>query len=324
MGYENAFEIAGKTLNDVILEIEKVIIGKRNIIELLMICLAARGHILIEDMPGVGKTTIALALAKSSNLEYKRIQFTPDTMPSDITGFNIYNREKNEFEYKAGIAVCNLLLADEINRTVPKTQSSLLEVMEEGVVTVDGVAHIVPKPFMVIATQNPTGFVGTHTLPEAQLDRFLMKVSIGYPSIDEEFAIISDRQNQNPLDTVKSIITKGDIENIQNVCGEVFLDDSIKRYIVNIVAETRNNKQIKFGASPRASIALMRTSQATALLKGREYVIPEDVVSVASHVLSHRIMLNSELRFEKVSSSSLISQLIQKVMPPYYNKKGRI
>lgn len=324
MEYEDTFEMASKTLNNVILEIEKVIIGKRNIIELLMICLAARGHILIEDMPGVGKTTIALALAKASNLEYKRIQFTPDTMPSDITGFNMYNREKNEFEYKAGMAVCNLLLADEINRTVPKTQSSLLEVMEEGVVTVDGVAHIVPKPFMVIATQNPIGFVGTHTLPEAQLDRFLMKVSIGYPSIDEEFAIISDRQNQNPLDIVKNIITKSDIENLQNVCGEVFLDDSIKKYIVNIVVETRNNKQIKFGASPRASIALMRTSQAAALLKGREYVIPEDVVSVATHVLSHRIILNSELRFEKISSSSLISQLIQKVMPPYYNKRGRV
>lgn len=324
MEYENTFEMASKTLNNVILEIEKVIIGKRNIIELLMICLAARGHILIEDMPGVGKTTIALALAKASNLEYKRIQFTPDTMPSDITGFNMYNREKNEFEYKAGMAICNLLLADEINRTVPKTQSSLLEVMEEGVVTVDGVAHIVPKPFMVIATQNPIGFVGTHTLPEAQLDRFLMKVSIGYPSIDEEFAIISDRQNQNPLDIVKNIITKSDIENVQNICGEVFLDDSIKKYIVNIVAETRNNKQIKFGASPRASIALMRTSQAAALLKGREYVIPEDVVSVATHVLSHRIILNSELRFEKISPISLISQLIQKVMPPYYNKRGRV
>lgn len=321
---KNAFNMASNALNNIIFEIEKVIIGKRNIIELLMICLASGGHILIEDMPGVGKTTIALALAKASNLEYKRMQFTPDTMPSDITGFNMYNREKNEFEYKTGVAICNLLLADEINRTIPKTQSSLLEVMEEGIVTVDGIAHIVPKPFMVIATQNPIGFVGTHTLPEAQLDRFLIKISMGYPSIEEEIAIISNRQTENPLNTVKNVVTKIDIENIQNVCKEVFLDDSIKKYIVDIVNKTRNHNNIRFGASPRASLALMKTSQASALLSGRDYVIPEDVVKMASHVLSHRVILNSQLMFEKNAMDILISDIIKTIISPYYNKRGRV
>lgn len=310
-------------LNNVIEEIQKAIVGKRNIIELLIMCLIAEGHILIEDIPGVGKTTIALSLSKATNLEYKRIQFNPDTMPSDITGFNMYNRQKNTFEYKQGVAICNLLLADEINRTVPKTQSSLLEAMEEGKVTVDGVTHIIPKPFIVIATQNPANFIGTHALPEAQLDRFLMKISLGYPSIEEEIEIISNRQLENPLDLIKSVITKEDILNIQSICKQIFLDESIKRYIVNIVSSTRKCEQIKFGASPRASIALMKSAQACAILNNRNYVIPEDVAKVGVHVLSHRITVNSDIRLEKVSAETLIYNLIKSITPPYYNKKGR-
>lgn len=318
------FRQAGDMIDRVIFEIEKVIIGKREIVELLTICMAAGGHILIEDIPGVGKTTIAIALSKASNLEYKRVQFTPDTMPSDITGFNMYNREKNEFEYRAGVTLCNLLLADEINRAVPKTQSSLLEIMEEGSVTVDGITHFAQKPFMVIATQNPIGFIGTHTLPEAQLDRFLMKVSVGYPSVDEEIEIISNRQIENPLDSLNGIIGRENILNIQNICKEVFLDESIKRYIVNIVSKTRQHNQIKLGASPRASIALMRCSQASALLEKRDYVIPEDVAKMAVYVLSHRIVLNSEMKFERISVEDVIHQLIKDISIPYFSKKGRI
>lgn len=310
-------------LNNVIEEMKKAIVGKRDIIELLMICLAAGGHMLIEDIPGVGKTTLALALSKATNLEYKRMQFTPDTMPSDITGFNMYNRQTNEFEYRQGVAICNLLLADEINRTIPKTQSSLLEAMEEGKVTVDGIIHIIPKPFMVIATQNPSGFIGTHALPEAQLDRFLMKVSLGYPTIDEEIEIISSRQLKNPLESISNVITKEDILNIQSVCRQVFLDESIKRYIVDIVSRTRNFDKIKFGASPRASIALMKSAQACAVINNRNYVIPEDVVKVGIYVLSHRIIVNSDIRTENISAETLIHNIIKSVQPPYYNKKGR-
>lgn len=318
------FEFAAKILENIIYEIEKVIIGKHDVIELLMVCLAARGHILIEDMPGVGKTTIALALSKATNFEYRRIQFTPDTMPSDITGFNMYNREKNEFQYIKGVAMCNLLLADEINRTVPKTQSSLLEIMEEGFVTVDGVSHKIPEPFIVIATQNPIGFIGTHTLPEAQLDRFLIKISIGYPSVEEEVSILSNRQIENPLDLINTVATLNEIIEIQLICKHVFLDDSIKRYIVDIISKTRNHNLIKFGASPRASLSLMRTAQAYAVLNGRDYVIPEDVAKMAKPVLIHRIVLNSEAKLEKISSDNLINQIVESVMPPYYNKKGRI
>lgn len=324
MEHNLSFNTATTILNSIISEIQKVIIGKRNIAEMLMISLAAGGHILIEDMPGVGKTTIALALSKATNLEYKRIQFTPDTMPSDITGFNMYNRETNKFEYIEGVAICNLLLADEINRTVPKTQSSLLEVMEEGIVTVDGIAHTVPKPFMVIATQNPIGFIGTHTLPEAQLDRFLMKISMGYPSIEEEIQIITNRQLENPMDKIKSVAIKSDIEQIQMLCKDIFLDESIKKYIVNIVSQTRNHKFIKFGASPRASISLMKASQASALLNGRDYVIPEDISKIVTSILSHRIILSSEVRLEKISADELVSQIVLSTNIPYYNKKGRI
>jgi len=320
---EFSYYNASNCLNNVMEEMEKVIVGKRDVIQLLMICLTAGGHILIEDMPGVGKTTLALALSKAANLEYKRIQFTPDTMPSDITGFNIYNRQTNEFEYRQGAAICNLLLADEINRTVAKTQSSLLEAMEEGKVTIDGVTHIIPTPFIVIATQNPYGFIGTHALPEAQLDRFLMKISLGYPTIDEEIEIISARQLKNPLELVKNVITKDDILNIQSVCRQVYLDESIKRYIVNIVSSTRNSDKIKFGASPRASIALMKSSQACAVINNRNYVIPEDVAKVAVYVLSHRITANSDIRADDISNEVLIQNIVKSTHIPYYSKKGR-
>jgi len=291
------------------------------VIRMTIVALLCQGHILIEDIPGVGKTTLASALSKIIGLKYKRAQFTPDVMPSDITGFSIYNKVTNELEYKEGLALCNILLADEINRTSPKTQSSLLEVMEEGTITVDGKTHQVPTPFMVIATQNPIGFVGTHPLPEAQLDRFIMRIAIGYPDAANEIQLISDRKTENPIDKIQTVITAADIIKAQNIVKNIHIDETLYKYIVELVAKTRNHQYITLGASPRASLSLMRLSQALAFLKKRDYVIPEDILNMYVPVIAHRIILKQEAKLKKINTEDILND-IKKLIAPQIMKEG--
>jgi MoxR-like ATPase len=301
-------------------EVEKVIVGKRDVVKLLLIALLSGGHVLIEDVPGVGKTTLATALSKSMGLVCKRAQFTPDIMASDITGFTMFNKEKNEFEYRQGLVMCNIFLADEINRTSPKTQSALLEAMEEQTVTIDSEIHRLPTPFMVIATQNEVGYVGTYPLPEAQLDRFLMKISMGYPTLEQEIGIITDRQLQNPITEMKSICSKDEINDIIEGVREINIESSICKYIVNLVAATRNHRALMLGASPRASLMLMRASQSCAFVSGRGYVVPEDVLRMTPHVLSHRLVLTQEAKIRKVDERDILKEIAKSVSAPFTGK----
>lgn len=261
-------------------EIEKVIVGKHREVLLLITAMLAGGHVLIEDVPGVGKTTLAAALAKAAGLDFRRAQFTPDVTASDITGFNIYNRREENFEFTPGLFMTNILLADEINRASPKTQSALLEAMEEGRVTVDGKTYILPDPFMVIATQNPSGFVGTYPLPEAQLDRFSMKLSMGYPTPDEEMRIVEERTAADPLDAVSPVAGAKLISFLRALSTDVRIDRSLYKYLVLLVSATREHRSVSLGASPRASLALKRLSQAYAFMHGRNYVVPEDISDI--------------------------------------------
>ena len=305
----------------IIEQTENIILGKQDVIKMTIISLLCQGHVLIEDVPGVGKTTLASALSKIIGLKYKRAQFTPDVMPSDITGFSIYNKVTNELEYKEGLALCNILLADEINRTSPKTQSSLLEVMEEGTITVDGKTHHVPTPFMVIATQNPIGFVGTHPLPEAQLDRFIMRISVGYPDTENEIKMVSDRKTENPIDKIKTIIKADDIITAQNIVKNIHIDDTLYKYMVELVAKTRIHQYITLGASPRASLSLMRLSQARAFLEKRDYVIPEDILNMYIPAIAHRIILKQEAKLKKVNTEDILND-IKKLIAPQILKEG--
>jgi MoxR-like ATPase len=301
-------------------EVEKVIVGKRDVVQLLLIALLSGGHVLIEDVPGVGKTTLATALGKSMGLICKRAQFTPDVMASDITGFSMFNKEKNIFEYRHGLVMCNIFLADEINRTSPKTQSALLESMEEGTVTVDSKIHKLPTPFMVIATQNEVGFVGTYPLPEAQLDRFLMKISMGYPTLEQEIGIITDRQTRNPLAAISPICSCDELNEIIAGVRTVHLEPNIYEYIVKVVAATRSHRGVMLGASPRASLMLMRASQSCAFVSGRAYVTPEDVLKMIPHVLAHRLMLTQEARIRKFGENDVLAEVAQSVPVPFVGK----
>lgn len=303
-------------IGQIIDEIEKVVVGKRMTVEMLLVAVLAGGHVLIEDVPGVGKTTLATALGKVTGLQFRRAQFTPDVMASDITGFTMYNKESSKFEYRQGLVLTNILLADEINRTSPKTQSALLEAMEERNVTVDGTTYRLPQPFMVIATENEVGFVGTFPLPEAQLDRFMIKLSIGYPSVEQEVEIITARQLDNPLKNVKNVCTKEELVALTEAVKFVNVDKAISRYIVKLVAETRTNSAVLLGASPRASLALMRTSQAFAFISGRNYVTPEDVMSMVPYVLPHRIHLKQEAKIKGIRVNEIIESIVRSVNPP--------
>ncbi len=296
--------------------IEKVMVGKRKAVELLVLSLICEGHVLIEDVPGVGKTTLVSSLAKSLNLDFKRIQFTPDILPSDITGLTIYDSQKGEFHFHAGAVMTNILLADEINRTSPKTQSSLLEVMEERQVTVDGKTYTVPAPFMVLATQNPIEYIGTFPLPEAQLDRFFMKISIGYPELQEEINILQRFNKQSPLETLASVTDIACIKRLQQHVKEVYVDTSIYKYVTDIANRTRKHPDIELGVSPRASLALVKASQAVALYAGRDYVIPDDVKSMAHHVFNHRIMLKPEANLKALDSTLIMDNILSQVMVP--------
>lgn len=306
--------------SNIMSEVKKVIAGKEDAIELLLVALLSRGHVLIEDVPGVGKTTIAKALAKTCGLDCKRQQFTPDVMASDITGFMMMDKKTGEFVFKPGVVMTNMLIADEINRTSPKTQSALLEVMEERVVTVDGISRPLPNPFMVIATQNPTGYIGTYPLPEAQLDRFLMKISMGYPSPSEEAKIISARKEGDPLSEIEAVAVQEDILHMQQVIRTIHIDEALINYIVALIDKTRQCRELQLAASPRASLALMQTSAAYAFIKGRDYVIPEDVQRMFEPVVSHRLVLTAEAKIEQRQLSTVVEAILRGVKAPLTHK----
>jgi MoxR-like ATPase len=296
--------------------LEKVIVGKRHSLDLLVVGLLCQGHILIEDVPGVGKTMLARSLARSLDCIFNRIQFTPDMLPSDVTGVSIYNQMKQEFEFRPGPVIGQIILADEINRATPKTQAALLEAMEERQVTVDGVTHILPRPFMVLATQNPIEHEGTFPLPEAQLDRFLLRLRMGYPSQADEIRVLSDQQLQHPLESLLSVVS---VEEVLQVMGEVkrvFLSQAIKRYIVELTSRTRQSDDVYLGASPRGSIFLARAGQARAALAGRDYVLPDDIKDMAIPVLAHRIIVSPAARLRELSSDRIVEEILHKTSVP--------
>lgn len=302
-------------------EVEKVIVGKRPEIVQLFTALLSGSHVLIEDVPGTGKTTLAAAMAKVTGLSFNRAQFTPDVMASDITGFNIYNRQKEQFEFRQGLVMCNLLLADEVNRASPKTQSALLEAMEEGRVTVDGVTYDIPDPFMVIATQNPTGYVGTYPLPEAQLDRFALELSMGYPSADEEVNILMARRGVNPLDSVESKLSVEEVRELRRFVAGIRIDEQLYRYIVTLITATRKSSKLALGASPRASVALMRLAQAYAFIRGRDYVLPDDIGSLFRTAVAHRLMLRQEAKLANQSTDDVLNEILRMTDVPYHGKR---
>lgn len=302
-------------------EIKKAVIGKDDCIVKVMTAILAGGHILIEDIPGVGKTTMALAFSKALNLSQHRIQFTPDVLPADVTGFSLYKKDTNQFVYQPGAVMCNILLADEINRTSPKTQAALLEVMEEGKVTVDQITRELPKPFVVIATQNPVGSAGTSMLPESQMDRFMVCMSMGYPDMEYELEIVKGKISTNPLEMVESVLSAGELLAMQDQVGEVFIHDAVYRYIGKLVNSTRTHALIELGISPRGTIALAKMVQALAYLRGRKYVLPEDVEDVFLDVETHRIRMNAKARVNHVTAASVLKDILEGTQKPSVVRK---
>ncbi len=287
--------IRNTVFKQMLLEIRKAVNGKDARIYKVLLAILAGGHILLEDIPGVGKTTLALALSRTLSLSTKRIQFTPDVLPTDVTGFTMYDKSTNTFTFKKGAAFCNLLLADEINRTSSKTQSALLELMEEGAVTIDGVTHPLPSPHIVIATQNPITCVGTQRLPESQLDRFLIRLTLGYPDENSEIALLMARQGHNPLDDIESVADAGMIERMRRETEEVYVSEELYHYIVSLTTATRNHPQVRLGISPRGSLALMQMAKACAYAQGRDYLLPDDVMYVCKDVFCHRILMRNHM-----------------------------
>lgn len=274
----------------VISEVRKAVIGKDDVLIRVLLAILARGHVLLEDIPGVGKTTMALGFSKALDLEFNRVQFTPDVMPSDLTGFSIYNKETRQMEYQPGALLCNLFLADELNRASSRTQSALLEAMEEGQVTVDGISHEIPQPYLVIATQNPSGASGTQMLPESQLDRFTLRLSIGYPSLEDEAGMVRRKQSGDPLDSVRRVMSHVELERLRCDIEQIYVADEVLDYLLRLIDATRHNPAILLGASPRATLALTAVSRAAAFVKGRDYVLPEDISWVFADVIDHRLI----------------------------------
>lgn len=300
----------------IISNVEKVIIGKRRELRLAITALMCGGHMLIEDVPGVGKTMLARAIAASTGCTFKRIQFTPDLLPSDVSGVSIFNQKSGDFEYREGPIVAQIVLADEVNRATPKTQSALLEAMEERQVTVDGITHRLPSPFMVLATQNPIEYEGTFPLPEAQLDRFLIRIHLGYPSPTDEVAVLDAQQNQHPVETISQVTDPNEILQLQRAVREIYVDPLIKQYIVSLANSTREHEAVYLGASPRGSLALFRTSQARALLDGRDFVTPDDVKDLALVTLGHRIILSPGAKVKGTTVADVVAACLNRVPVP--------
>lgn len=299
----------------ILAEVSKAFIGKNEIVKKVLMTIYADGHILLEDCPGVGKTTLAVAFSKTLGLSSKRIQFTPDTLPSDITGFTVFNRETNHFEYRDGAANCQLLLADEINRTSPKTQSALLEVMEEHTVTVDGETHVLPSPFICIATQNPVGSAGTQSLPESQLDRFMICLSIGYPSLENQMRIINAQRYSNPLSDVRPVTNAQNLLEVQNYLTSVRVADSVLSYTIRLCEATRVHPLVELGISPRGVSALVKMARAGAVLRERNYVVPEDVQSVFFDVCAHRLILRPQAQVDGITVRDILAEILQQIKP---------
>ena len=296
-------------------EIKKVIIGKDEVIEAILMTVLSGGHVLLEDIPGVGKTTLALAFSKTLSLRYNRMQFTPDVLPSDVTGFSMFNKQSGVFEYKEGAVMCNLFLADEINRTSPKTQSALLEVMEEDKVTVDGVTHNLPQPFFVIATQNPLGSAGTQKLPESQLDRFMVRLTMGYPDLKSEVLILKG-ENNSQMENISAVVSLDEIIEMQKIINDLHVDDSIFEYIANLVLESRETDLLRSGISPRGGKAMLRMARAHAFLSKRDYVVPEDVLAIMPMVTCHRVTLSAKAKAAGMTEEEIIRGVMGQVAMP--------
>jgi MoxR-like ATPase len=297
--------------DQVIRNIETVIIGKRQQIELLMVALLCQGHVLIEDVPGTGKTMLARAAAASLGISFKRLQCTPDLLPNDITGVSVFNQRSNEFEFRSGPVFVNILLADEVNRATPRTQAALLEAMQERQVTVDGITRPLPAPFLVLATQNPIEYEGTFPLPEAQLDRFLMRLSLGYPEIRDEAQILRNLKKQHPIDSIRQAVDGSELLNLYATVGDVHVDESLEQYILAIVRATRSHPDVALGASPRGSLALYKTAQALAALRGREYVVPDDIKALASLTLAHRMIVKPESQLRGRTAPAILGDILE-------------
>jgi MoxR-like ATPase len=311
-----------QTAKKIIANVEKAIVGKRQQLILSLVAWLCEGHILLEDVPGVAKTMLARALARSMGCTFKRIQCTPDLLPTDVTGTSVFNQKTTEFEFRPGPVFAHVLLADEINRTTPRTQAALLEAMGESRVTVDGTTHQLGPPFLVIATQNPVDHEGTFPLPEAQLDRFLMKFSLGYPTMEDELKILEMLQHSHPIDSLEPVVTSEELVACQRACREVYVDDKVRRYIMQIVHDTRSHEDVHLGGSPRASIAMFRTSQAMASLRGRNFVLPDDVKRVAGPVLTHRMILKPESRLRKITPGSVVDEIVAEIAVPAISEQG--
>lgn len=305
--------MAGRQVLDMV---SQAVVGKQAAILRVLLAVLARGHILLEDIPGVGKTTMALAFSKALSLDYSRMQFTPDVLPSDVTGFSIWSKETGRMEYTPGAVMCNLFLADELNRATSRTQSALLEAMEEGQVTVDGISHTIPQPFVVIATQNPVGASGTQLLPDSQMDRFMIRLSLGYPSHEDEVSLLERKQGTNLLDQVEQVLTAQDLQYMRAEVDRVHVDPELLNYIVALVGATRNHPKVLQGASPRASIALTGISKALAFLQGRDYVTPKDIAPLVTDTIAHRLILKPEAENEGATAATVLDGIVQSVRAP--------
>ena len=302
--------------DQVIANVEQVIVGKRKAVELVLVALLCKGHVLLEDVPGTGKTTLAKAISRSLGCDFKRIQFTPDLLPSDVTGISIFNQQSHDFEFRPGPIMAQIVLADEINRATPKTQSALLEAMEEKQITVDGTTYALPKPFIVLATQNPIEYEGTFPLPEAQLDRFLLRINLGYPERADEITILRRQRQQHPIDTIAQVASDTTLLDLQEQIKAIYVDELIEEYIVSLVTATRHHEDVYLGASARGSLSLYRTGQARAAMEGRDYVIPDDVKALAISVLGHRLIISPAARIRNVNAPAVMNDIMSAVPVP--------